>query len=226
MSVAPLSPTARRRVTQGSRLVLQGVPWTEYQRVLRAFRQRHLRITYDRGMLELLTFPPRHDRCKSVLRMLVEALLETLAWDWAGFGSMTHQRRGRRRGLEPDECFWIQNELLVRCKDHIDLRRDPPPDLALEIEISRSVLDRLGIYAALKVPEVWRSDGQTIIVHLLQADDTYAESAASRAFPFLPMAEMSRFLQQRATLGNAQLLAAFKDWVRDQIAHNWQPPTP
>ena len=91
-------------------------------------------------------------------------------------GSTTFKSQILKKGLEPDECYWIANEHLVRGRLDLDLEVDPPPDLAVEVEITRSVLNRMGIYASLRVPEVWRSDGDQIIVEQLQADGTYATS--------------------------------------------------
>jgi Uma2 family endonuclease len=168
-----------------------------------------------------MTLSPEHERFKHLLAYLIVALIEELGWDWACFGSMTFKRRKRQRGLEADDCFWIQNEPLVRGKDHIDLRRDPPPDLVQEIDVTHSSVDRLGIYAILKVPEVWRYNGQTLIVHVLDASGKYVESPTSRAFPFLPLAEVVRFLDLRTTTSNANLIRSFRTWVQDRIAANW-----
>ena len=119
------------------------------------------------------------------------------------------------RALEPDECYWIANEISVRGRVDLDLDIDPPPDLALEIEISRSMLDRMSIYAALKVPEVWRWDSETLSVHLLTARGTYRASKRSKTFPFLPLDEFAAFLT-RADLSETKLIRAFRSWVRDQ----------
>ena len=112
----------------GGQLILDGVAWQNYLRLLRAFDDRHLRITYDRGALEIMTLSPEHERFKHLLNYLISVLVEELGWDMAGFGSMTFKRSRQRRGLEPDECYWIQSEPRVRGKDSIDLRHDPPPD--------------------------------------------------------------------------------------------------
>jgi Uma2 family endonuclease len=143
------------QVPAGQRLVLSGIDWRTYGRLLRAFDERPgVRLTYDRGVLEIMTLSPEHERFKHLLRRLIEALAEEMGLTIAGFGSMTFRRRRRRRGLEADECFWIANEPRVRGKDRIDLRVDPPPDLVVEVDVSRSSLDRLAIYASLGVPEV------------------------------------------------------------------------
>jgi Uma2 family endonuclease len=198
------------------------VPWRTYERLLRIFDDRHLRITYDRGALEIMTLSPEHERFKSLLGYFIIILIEELGWNIASFGSMTMKRRRRQRGLEPDQCYWIQNELLVRSRDDIDLRRDPPPDLAVEIDWTRSALNRLGVYAAMRVPEVWQYDGQSLRVQLLGPDGQYAEGAQSRAFPFLPVAEVARILSFRGTMSEMELLRTFRAWVRQHIAAGWK----
>src|SRR5205807_6103105 len=109
--------------------------------------------------------------------------------------STTFRREAKRRGLEPEECYWIQNAALMQSRKDFDLERDPPPDLAVEVDITSSSLDRMGIYASLGVPEVWRFDGEMLTVHLLQAEETYAPSERSRALPELPPDEVRRFLR-------------------------------
>jgi Uma2 family endonuclease len=209
-------------VASEQRLVLAGVSWQTYCRFLRAFEGRHLRITYDRGDLEITTLSPQHERFKHLLGILIGALVEELGWNMAGFGSMTFKRKKRQRGLEPDECFWIQHEPAVRARDQIDLRQDPPPDLVIEIEVTQSALNRLGIYGVLKVPEVWRWGGKGLRVQLLGPDGKYGDSPQSLAFPFLPMSEVERFLGMRSSLGETDLVRQFRDWVRGQIAAGWK----
>ncbi|HEV3084623.1 MAG TPA: Uma2 family endonuclease [Gemmataceae bacterium] len=209
-------------VPRGGRLILSGVPWKTYQRVLRVFDDRHLRITYDRGELEIMTISPEHERFKHLIGFLIGVLVEELGWNMSGFGSMTFKRRKPRRGLEPDECYWIQNEALVRGKDRIDLRVDPPPDLVVEIDWTHSSLNRLAIFAIMAVLEVWCFDGKTLRVFLLATDGCYAESPCSRAFPFLPLTELQRFLEMRKTQSETDVIRKFRTWVKDRIAAGWK----
>ena len=108
-------------------LVLYAVPWANYIRLGRLFADRRLRMTYDRGALEIITLSPEHERWKHLLRRLIEAVSDVLAIRIAGYGSMTCKRRKKRKGLEPDECYWVANAAAVQGKDHIDLRRDLKP---------------------------------------------------------------------------------------------------
>jgi Uma2 family endonuclease len=210
------------RARSGRRLVLYSVRWRTYERLLRIFDDRHLRITYDRGALEIMTLSSPHERFKSLLGYLLCVLVEELGWNMASYGSMTFKRRALKRGLEPDECYWIQNEALVRHKDQIDLAVDPPPDLVIEIDWTRSALDRQSIYEAMRVPEVWRYNGQVLRVDLLGADGKYVEGRVSRAFPFLPIPEVERFMGMRTTLAETDLVRQFRAWVRDRIAAGWK----
>src|SRR5437879_9096161 len=106
----------------GQRLVLGSIPWRTYERLLRIFDDRHLRITYDRGALEIMTLSPEHEQWKHLIGRLIIAITEELGLPLVGYGSMTMKRRKKLRGLEPDECFWIQNESLVRNLKKYDLR--------------------------------------------------------------------------------------------------------
>src|SRR5262249_35357138 len=148
--------------------------------------------------------------------------VEELGWNMVSYGSMTFKRRALKRGLEPDECYWIQNEPLMRHKDQVDLAVDPPPDLVIEIDWTRSALDRQSIYEAMRVPEVWRYNGQVLRVDLLGADGKYVEGQVSGAFPFLPISEVERFMGMRKTLAETDLARQFRAWVRDRIAAGWK----
>src|SRR5262245_53190337 len=132
----------------------------------------------------------------------------------------TCSREDLDRALEGDECYWIANEPAVRGRVDLDLESDPPPDLFLEIEISRSLLDRLGILAAMRVPEVWRWDGVHFQVMILR-EGAYETSDRSFAFPFVPLQEFAKFLQ-RSDLSETKLVKTFRAWVREQIAKGWK----
>jgi Uma2 family endonuclease len=161
---------------------------------------RRIRVTYDRGRLELMTISPLHGLSQKTIARLIESLSYELDLDIRSGGTFTFKREDLDRGLEPDECYWFRNEPLVRLKMELDFTIDPPPDLVVEVEITRSALDRMGIYAALGVPEVWRFDETTIHVHQLQPDGRYAIRPESLSFPWLPMAEMTRFVLKAGTM--------------------------
>jgi Uma2 family endonuclease len=131
-------------------LVLDAVDWATYGRLLRALgNQPAVRLTYDRGCLEIMALSHERENSAHLLGRLVVVITEELGLPVKGGRSTTFRMRNKRRGLEPDDCYWIANEPLVRGKNRIELRIDPPPDLAVEVDVSHSSLDRLAIYAAL-----------------------------------------------------------------------------
>jgi Uma2 family endonuclease len=151
---------------------------------------------------------------------MIDALAEEMRINIASYGSMTFKRKAKQKGLEPDECYWVQHELDVRGRDEITLHNAPPPDLVLEVEVSRSMLSRIGIYAAFGVPEVWRCRQKAIrVVRLVEGK--YQTSERSGAFPFLNPTALLPFLNQPADVSEVEMILRFRDWVRLQIAAGW-----
>jgi Uma2 family endonuclease len=181
-------------------LVLSGISWTQYVTISDALDDRHIRFTFDRGTLEIMTLSFLHERLSHLIGRFIDPVTEEMNIAIASGRSTTCRREDVERGLEPDNCYWIAHEAQVRDHDRINLDVDPPPDLAIEVEVTRNVLDRLAIYASLGVPEVWRFDGQTLRVLLRESDGEYRENALSRAMPFLPVAELLRFAALRQTM--------------------------
>jgi Uma2 family endonuclease len=200
------------------RFILDEVSWRGYSRFLRAFADRPgVRLTFDHGILEIMTLSFAHESWGHLLGRLVVALTEELGLPVAGGGSATFRRQRKQRGLEADECYWIASEPQVRGKNKIDLRRNPPPDLALEIDITHSSLDRLSIYAALGVHEVWRLQRRAVTIHVLEAEGTYRTQAHSLNFPSLAAADLTRFLSLRGQMDENALVRQFRTWVRRQF---------
>jgi Uma2 family endonuclease len=202
------------------RLLLSLVSWEKYEQMAAWFEGRHLRLTYDRGELEIRTVSHPHELGKHLIGRLLEALTEELSIDIHGGGSMTFKREDLDRGLEPDECYWIEHELQMRSVRDYDAENDPPPDLVLEVEVSRSVLDRMGIYAAMRVPEVWRWDGENLSFWLLKRGK-YTASPVSRSFPMLSASEIVRFIRMQGTMSETGLIRVFRGWVREQQTLGW-----
>jgi Uma2 family endonuclease len=216
MATATVAPPVQSETTE--RILLQGIRWSTYEALLEDIGDRQIRLTYDDGSLEIMTLSARHERSKKLLARMVEAMTEELNIPIRIGGSTTMKRQSKQKGLEPDECYWVANELLVRGRDDLDLEVDPPPDIAVEVEVSRSALDGMRIYAALRVPEIWRSDGETVIVNQLQEDGSYAIVPQSPSFSWLPVAELSRFLAASKTMDEARFIRLFRAWVRKHVA--------
>jgi Uma2 family endonuclease len=202
---------------QAQRLVVYGVNWQTYEKVLDAFADRPIRITYDRGNLELMSPLPIHEVYKCLFLRLIDDLSDALDFAMKACGSTTFRREDLDRGLEPDECFYLANLSRVRSWTRIDLTVDPPPDLAVEVDNTNSSLDRMGIYAALGVPELWRFDGETLQAHELVAG-VYLPRPHSPTFPFLPLAEIVSLLDQSITItDDRELRRNIRSWVRDRV---------
>jgi Uma2 family endonuclease len=206
--------TVRTAKTRRRGVVLYGVDWRAYQAIGRALADRPaLRLTYDRGVLEIMTTSPRHEHFKQFLGRIIVAWTEERGLPLAGLGSMTFKRRKDLRGLEPDQCYWIANEAQVRNKDYIDFRVDPPPDLIVEIDISRSSLDRMAIYGIMGVPEVWRYRKQSVAFLARQPDGRYVEVPQSFSLPPLASADLPPFLAMRGTADENAIIRQFRAWI-------------
>ncbi len=209
----PAEPTARGFTDQG-RVVLAGVRWQTYQALLADLADRHIRLTYDRGTLEIMAPLFRHERYSGALGQLVKVLAKTAKLRVISAWSTTFRREDLERGLEPDRCFYIHNVPAILGKLEIDLSSDPPPDLAIETDMMSSSLDRLGIYAALGVPEVWRFDGEQFQVLLRRDTEGYDPATASSTFPALPIALVADLLHEVVALDDEAQERRLRAWVR------------
>ena len=195
-------------------VVLYPVSWPTYKALVAEVDCPGTRFTYDRGTLEIRSPSYRHERFKKLLCRMIHTLTEELWIPIRSDGSTTWMSDARQQGLEPDECYYVANEPRVRGRKEIDLAVDPPPDLAVEVEISARSIDKMPLYAALGVPEIWRYDGKTLQVEQLQPDGTYARRDRSTAFPFLPLEELARFLDRRDTTDETTWIRSFRTWVQ------------
>ena len=209
--------TATLIPSQSSGILLTNISWKTYESLLNELTQQGgIRLTYDRGTLEIMTPLAPHEKYKKILGRFVESVSDELNVEICSLGALTCRREDLARGLEPDQCYYIQNENVVWDKEQIDLNQDPPPDLVVEIDVTSSSIDRLSLYASLGVPEVWRYDGNRLIIYQLEAQE-YVERTVSPTFPFLSQVEMLRFLELRRTTKENALIRLFREWVRSQI---------
>jgi Uma2 family endonuclease len=199
-----------------STLLLHEVSWEEYETLLALLPNNpRFRLSYDRGILEIMTLSPRHERLKSLFTPLLTVLTEELNLNLVGLGSTTFRLPEAARGLEPDDCYYIQHAERIMGRDTLDLTTDPPPDLVVEVDISHPSLDKFPIYASLRVPEVWRHDGTTLQFFCLR-DAQYIQALESSLFPLLPAAVLAGFVQQGIAQGIIPMVRAFREWVRAQ----------
>jgi len=197
---------------------LSGISWQTYEALLAEIGDRQIRLTYNRGNLEIMVPSPEHERFKTIMGRFVETLAEELEVRIEPLGSTTF-KRPELSGAEPDECFYIQNISAVKGKKRIDLTQDPPPDLVVEIDITNRSENSLQVYADLGVPEVWIYNGSRLRINRLENGE-YVEGEISLAFPSLPILEIVSFLEQAETMDYLELVKAFRNWVKSQIQQN------
>lgn len=197
--------------------VFYDVDWEFYESMLRRLDGRRVFVTFDKGRLELMSPSFKHDDYGRLLGLLIHILADELDLPLKGCKSTTFRRRELEKGLEPDECFYVANAPRIRGKDEIDLSVDPPPDLAVEVEISRRLLDRVAIYAGLGVGELWRHDGVRLRVFVLGADGKYEPRAASPTFPGMPLGQVDEFLRQSRDVDEVKWARAVRGWIRANV---------
>lgn len=213
----PQTLTPSASPTAGSQLVLHDISWEKYEQLLEIFAEHPaLRMTYYKGTLELMTPLPEHERYSWTLGRLLVVLSEELGLEIIGLKSTTWRSKPKAVGKEADQCFYIQNEAVMRGKLKIDLKNDPPPDLAIEIDTTNSSIDKMAVYAELKVPEVWRFDDGKLTVNIL-TNTGYVDSETSLAFESFPVQEMVRFMQLDSQKGENARIREFREWVRANI---------
>lgn len=199
------------------RILLHDISWQQFEALLQDLGDhRAARLAYDRGTLEIMTPLPEHEYYKEVLSEATKEIADVLERDYESYGSTTWRRQIKEAGLEPDSCFYFQNESKVRGKLSFDLDRDPPPDLSLEIDLTSKSLNRLPIYARLGVPELWcYDDGQITIYHLRQG--AYVEAANSLVFPQLPIRELPQLIEEYRQQGRRTLRQAIRTWAQTHL---------
>jgi Uma2 family endonuclease len=213
---APAIPAAPPALTPADnpRVLLDGIRWETYEALLADLSDRKIRLTYDRGSLEIMAPLYRHEKYAEILGRLAVILAEELNIEFVAAGSTTFRQKAKRRGLEADRSYYVQHAAAIIGKLDIDLKVDPPPDLAIEMDVTSSSLDRMGIYGSLGVPEVWRFDGEEFQVWRRKRDGSYRRATASAAFPTLPVAKVLPLLDELAPLGGLAMTRALRAWVR------------
>jgi Uma2 family endonuclease len=204
-------------ISTGDRVMLEGVSWRQYLQFDRVITDRRLRSTYDRGRLELVSPSPFHEMRKEAIGQMVEILVEDFDLPSADLGSTTFRHSGLKWGLEPDSCYYIENSGHIRGKRTILPGVDPPPDLAIEADVTSSSLRRLRIYAAFGVPEVWRFDGEKVVFLRLTRARKYASRSRSVQFPGFRAADATRFALGAVDADKTAWRKAFRAWVRDRL---------
>lgn len=168
--------------------------WTGYLKFLDAIGDGHVKATYNRGTLELRMPSEEHENVKEILGHLLESALSELECEAYPAGSMTFRREDLERGIEPDKCYWIANADAVGGGRAYDPRTDPPPDLVLEVEVTRSIIDRMDIFRTLEVPEIWRWTQRGRLEILILEGGVYRAHRSSKAVPRLSAEQLTTWV--------------------------------
>jgi len=205
-------PIRAIELTPGSLISVQNVSWQDFETLLTELpEKRSTRIAYYRGTLEIMSPLASHERPHRIIGYIVTAILDAQERDWDDFGSTT-LKRPQIAGVEPDTCFYIQNAAQVRGCTHMDLSTYPPPDLAIESDVtSKTTLDA---YTALRVPEVWIYRSQQLKLYVLQ-ESGYVETSISPIFPDLAIAELiPEWVQKAIAEGTSKMLREIRTQFR------------
>jgi Uma2 family endonuclease len=213
--VTTTSTPVEQQTTPENRVILKGVSWSTFKALLADVGDdRAWRIAYDGGVLEIRMAHLEHEVPKGLIKSFIEATADELEIEVMKAGSLTLQREDLTRAVEPDTCFYIQNEASVRGKRDINLPEDLPPDLAIESDYTNSSVNKDSIYAAIGVPELWRYRRESLQVYQL-VDGKYEKCDRSLAFPFLPVAEIPGFIEQSRTVGQRAAVRLFRQRIRE-----------
>ncbi len=199
------------------RTLLTNISWQTFKAMLIDMgSERATRLAYDEGLVEIMTPLMPHENSNRLIEVFVGVLCEELGLEIKRAGSLTLTRDDLERGAEPDSSYYIQNEPLVRDKAEIDLDNDPPPDLVLEVEYSRSRIDKLSLYAAMGIPEFWRYNGSVLRIYRLESGQ-YVQRNNSPTFAPIAVTEIPKFLQQSRKVGEITCTRNFRNWIRQQL---------
>ncbi len=196
------------------RILRHNVSWEEFENILTEMGDtRGSRVAYDQGTLEIFMPSKTHEYYKEIIAHLIIYLADELEMDYVVLGATTWKRKDLLKGAEPDNCFYIQNEPVIRAKIlEIDISQDPPPDLILEVDYTSPSLNKLPIYAGLGVPELWVYDLQYLDIYHLQ-NGKYQQAETSLAFPDFPVKSIPDFINQNISASRSVLRKTFLKWV-------------
>lgn len=203
-----------------NRVILNNISWDTFERLLADIGDRRKTLFhYINGTLEIMSPLSLHEGSNRFIEALLGIFTDELEIDMRRLGSLLMKIPELKLGAEPDSCYYIQNEPIIRGKEVIIVGQDPAPDLVLEVDITNPSDRRLPIYALLAVPEVWRYDGYSL--EFLALDNgAYQPIEKSLSFPDLPDAIIVEYVQKRLTLGESGTLREFRKWVRENIVRD------
>jgi Uma2 family endonuclease len=204
-------------VQPGNCLTLNNINWSKFEAILEEMGEdRHSRIAYYQGTLEISMPLPRHEKAKVIIGDLIKILFDELGLEWEPYGSTTFKKREMLAGIEPDDCFYIQNASQMIGMRSLNLSIDPPPDLALEVDVTSKT--KISAYTALGVREIWRYENDNLQILVLQEGE-YIQVTNSLTFPNFPVRQgILLFLEMSKTQVFSTVRRDFRTWVKEQLS--------
>ena len=199
--------------------LLSPISWQTYESLLKDLDENvRVRLIYDRESLEIIMSPllPPHEIYSTLIHSFIIILGDERDLDIRSLGSTTLRHPNLKRGLEPDQSYYIQHEAQVRDKQVLDLTQLPPPDLVVEIDMTSPSLNKQPIYLALGVPELWRYDGEVFDIYQ-KISNEYVKCEVSLAFNLPLRTIVPELLKKNFRVGERIVLREFRQWVREQI---------
>ncbi|MCX6590372.1 MAG: Uma2 family endonuclease [Acidobacteria bacterium] len=194
------------------RIELWGRSWESYQAFLALQQERSPRISFDDGWLEVMVCSIEHEEPSQTLAAIVATVAEEAGIDFEPAGRPTIQRAHLKKGFEPDAAFYFTHLDRMR-KPRFKPNELPAPDLTIEVDLTSDSRPRLGIFAAVGVPEVWRfSNGDLEFLTLL--DGAYRPATRSQWLPSLTAKTVMRWLKQREQMSRLAWLKSIRTWTR------------
>lgn len=211
-------PIKAIELNPGSLVTINNIKWQEFETILNELgEKRHLRLNYYKNKLEIMSPLAIHERPHRIIADIVKAILDEEERDWEDFGSTTF-KRPEIAGVEPDTCFYIQNAALVQGCTQMDLEIYPPPDLAIESDVTSKTT--LEIYGAIRVPEVWIYSKKQLQIFIFQKED-YQLSENSVIFPNFPITNMiSSLVQEAIQKGTSKMLRKLRLKLKNYLIPN------
>ena len=202
-------------IPEGQSTILHDIDWQQFESILEDLgEKRRTRIAYLDGVLEIVMPLPQHEKIKVLIADFVKALLDAMEIDFEGYGSTTFKAKAKKAGLEPDDCFYIQNNVAMRGIRKLNMAIDPPPDLAIEVDVTSKT--KFDVYCVLGVPELWLYD-KSLKIYVLQNDE-HIESELSPTFGNIPVCEIiPQFLELSLSEGRSAAMRAFRAWIKEKV---------
>jgi Uma2 family endonuclease len=199
------------------RILLHNVSWETYEQLLSNYENSSSpRFAFDRGTLEIMSPSSEHEELSDLITQLVFILAEEWNFEYRSFGRTTFRREELESGFEPDGCFYIQSVDRISGVKRLDLTVHPPPDIAIEVDVTSPSLNKLPIYARIGVPEIWRYDGQKLTILFLQESE-YQESQESRSISRLTSSALSQLIVQGTSMKRSAWVRAVREWARSNL---------